>query len=238
VSERSIEGFLLVAGAGNATKKRACIMSAVSWIAGEPWSDHPACASPVLTSFAIRLNDSDWWRSDAERTSVLAPLAARLVGTRGDGKDKERARRCREWAWSACVPAAFEAAARQMAKSGSTTMRAHGVALAAHVGPLRDGTGDRVKAKESALAACFAASTSTSAAAAHADAAALQATHAALVQAAAAAAAAAAEAASHAATVASFSSSYANRIKTQRRMRDITVAFFESLIVCEKARAR
>ena len=28
----------------------ACVMEAVAYVAGEPWSDHPACASPVMVS--------------------------------------------------------------------------------------------------------------------------------------------------------------------------------------------
>jgi hypothetical protein len=53
-------------------------MEAVAYVAGEPHSDHPACASRVLTSIAIRLND----RFSDEERQLLAPLIPRLVGTR------------------------------------------------------------------------------------------------------------------------------------------------------------
>lgn len=28
-----------------------CVMEAVAYIAGEPWSDHPECACPVIATF-------------------------------------------------------------------------------------------------------------------------------------------------------------------------------------------
>ena len=34
-----------------------CVMEAVAWVAGEPHSDHPQCASPVMTAFLTRWND-------------------------------------------------------------------------------------------------------------------------------------------------------------------------------------
>ena len=59
----------------------ACVMEAVSYIAGEPWSDHPACACPVITAFLVNWNDA---LPDDERDTLLRPLILRVVGTRGD----------------------------------------------------------------------------------------------------------------------------------------------------------
>ena len=35
-----------------------CAMEAVAYIAGEPWSDSPQCASPVIAAFMRAWNDS------------------------------------------------------------------------------------------------------------------------------------------------------------------------------------
>jgi hypothetical protein len=72
--------FKLAHGSHDSFAKGACAMEAVAYIAGEPHSDHPRCASPVLTSFCIRLNDR--WKDD-ERQLLLAVIP-KLVGTRGD----------------------------------------------------------------------------------------------------------------------------------------------------------
>jgi hypothetical protein len=51
--------FKLIAGAGSEDEGTACVMTALSWVAGEAWSDRPACAHPLLASLAIRANDAD-----------------------------------------------------------------------------------------------------------------------------------------------------------------------------------
>ena len=56
----------------------ACVMEAVSYVAGEPWSDAPKCACPVITAFMISWNDG--LQSDAERTRLLKPLIPLIVG--------------------------------------------------------------------------------------------------------------------------------------------------------------
>ena len=58
-----------------------CVMEAVAFVAGEPWSDSPRCASPVISSFLRSWNDG--LASDAERDRLLKPLIARLVGSKG-----------------------------------------------------------------------------------------------------------------------------------------------------------
>ena len=71
----------------------ACVMELSSYIAKEPWSDHPACVSPVLAAFLRSWNDA----LDDDTRQKLKPYAARVVGTAGDGKDKQRAWMAVDW---------------------------------------------------------------------------------------------------------------------------------------------
>jgi len=63
-----------------------CAMEVVSWLAGEGFTDAPACASPVLRRYTIALND----RWDNEKRQLLTPYLPRMVGTGNDGKDALR----------------------------------------------------------------------------------------------------------------------------------------------------
>jgi hypothetical protein len=72
----------------------ACVMELASMLAAEPFSDHPACASPVVGAFLRAYND----RVDDERRQTLYAYAARVVGTRAsDEIESERARLCASW---------------------------------------------------------------------------------------------------------------------------------------------
>lgn len=61
-------------------RKGACFMEFASYLAGEPWSDHPACTHPLLASVARDVNDCT---TDAGR-SRLAPLIPSVIGLTGD----------------------------------------------------------------------------------------------------------------------------------------------------------
>jgi hypothetical protein len=63
-----------------------CVMEAVAYIAGEPWSDSPQCASPVISAFLRSYNDSV--RDEIRQT--LKQFIPRLVGTRGSAALEER----------------------------------------------------------------------------------------------------------------------------------------------------
>ena len=65
----------------------ACVMEAVSFVAGEPWSAHPACACPVPTILLVTWNDN---LPDAERDALLRPLIPLLVGTRSTPEVERR----------------------------------------------------------------------------------------------------------------------------------------------------
>jgi len=58
----------------------ACVMEAVAYVAGEPWSDHPECVSPVIGAFLRNWNDS--LPTDADRDRLLKPLIPLIINTR------------------------------------------------------------------------------------------------------------------------------------------------------------
>jgi hypothetical protein len=93
MSTTEIHPIHLESGSHSSREAGVCVMEAVAWAAGEPHSDAPACASPVLTRFMIRLND----RLDDDRRQQLLPYVLRMIGTRGDGRDEERREMCRLW---------------------------------------------------------------------------------------------------------------------------------------------
>lgn len=68
---------VLSAGAHQNPKQGACVMEYVSILAGEKFSDRPACTHPVLAKAAMVTNDS---LLDTER-HLLVPLIPRLIGT-------------------------------------------------------------------------------------------------------------------------------------------------------------
>jgi hypothetical protein len=78
----STEGFLPVLSAGRHrnAKRGACFMEYASYLAGERWSDRPACTHPALASLARLINDLT---SDNAR-SGLATLIPSVVGLDGD----------------------------------------------------------------------------------------------------------------------------------------------------------
>jgi hypothetical protein len=63
-------------------------------LAGEPFGDHPACASPVVAALLRAYND----RAGDERRQALRPYAAIVVGTHGDDTlEARRAALCATW---------------------------------------------------------------------------------------------------------------------------------------------
>src|ERR1700676_304692 len=85
-------GFLdtltLLTGAHEAASGEMCVMEAVAYVAGEPWSDHPACACPVISAFLRSWNDS--LPSDADRDRLLKPLVLQLIDTKATQAIEER----------------------------------------------------------------------------------------------------------------------------------------------------
>jgi hypothetical protein len=69
----------LNSGGHNDFESGFCVMEAVSYVAGEPWSDIPQCACPVIATFLRGWNDA---LPDDLRTDLLRGLIPRLVGTK------------------------------------------------------------------------------------------------------------------------------------------------------------
>jgi hypothetical protein len=61
-------------------RKGACFMEFASYLAGERWSDHPACTHPLLARLARLIND---YTSDAERQHLVG-LVPSVVGLTSD----------------------------------------------------------------------------------------------------------------------------------------------------------
>jgi hypothetical protein len=64
------------------TPDGVCLMEAVAWVAGEPHSDHPKCACPVLTDIGININD----RTDDAGRQRLIPAIPALIGSKSGSK--------------------------------------------------------------------------------------------------------------------------------------------------------
>ena len=67
-------------GRHRSPRKGACFMEFASLLAGERWSDHPACTHPLLAAVARHVND---YTSDAGR-SRLAELIPSVIGLTGE----------------------------------------------------------------------------------------------------------------------------------------------------------
>jgi hypothetical protein len=50
--------LVLLSGSHKEREQGVCVMEAVAWLAGEPHSDRPTCACPVIAAFARGLNDN------------------------------------------------------------------------------------------------------------------------------------------------------------------------------------
>lgn len=65
---------------------RMCVMEAVAYVAGEPWSDQPQCASRVLGAFLRTYND----QVDHATRQSLVPYIYRLAGSRATEEIEQR----------------------------------------------------------------------------------------------------------------------------------------------------
>src|SRR5918994_7773277 len=71
---------ILSRGKHRSPRKGACFMEFASLLAGERWSDHPACTHPLLAAVARHVND---YTSDAGRAR-LADLIPSVIGLTGE----------------------------------------------------------------------------------------------------------------------------------------------------------
>ncbi len=83
-----------------------CAMEWVSYLAGEPHSDQPACVSPALRAFCVAFNDG----LEKNARQRLRPYLARTIGTTDDGLDEERSWMAMDWLIRVYAPAWLELA--------------------------------------------------------------------------------------------------------------------------------
>jgi hypothetical protein len=99
-----LDGIVLASGAHSRRAEAVCAMEAVAWLAGEPHSDHPQCACPVIGAFMRQWNDSI--RDDETRTRLLKPLLSSLIGTRSTkAVELRRSYLALDWLARECAPA-------------------------------------------------------------------------------------------------------------------------------------
>ena len=98
----------LAVGSHNADSSEMCLLEAAAYQAGEAWSDHPRCVSPVLAAYGRGLNDV---LPDDTRQRLVS-FIPRLLNTAGDGLDEQRSYLALDWltrthlpAWLRLVPA-------------------------------------------------------------------------------------------------------------------------------------
>src|SRR6266511_141879 len=96
----ALDTLILKKGAHRDFKDGVCLLEAVAYIAGEPHSDQPACASPVLGAFGRSLNDA----LPNDKRQQLLPLIPRLIGTAGDGLDQVRGLMAADWVLRTYTP--------------------------------------------------------------------------------------------------------------------------------------
>jgi hypothetical protein len=71
---------VLSAGKHRNPRKGACFMEFASYLAGEKWSDRPACTHPALAELARAVND----HVGDEARQTLLPMVPEVIGLNGD----------------------------------------------------------------------------------------------------------------------------------------------------------
>jgi hypothetical protein len=93
---RELAADLILQAGSHPANDGMCVMEAVAFVAGEPHSDHPVCASEVVGAFLRSWNDA--LPDDESRTRLLRPLVARLVDSRGTpAMEQQRAMLAFDW---------------------------------------------------------------------------------------------------------------------------------------------
>jgi hypothetical protein len=97
-----IEALELRRGSHSSPDEGMCVMEAVSYVAGEEFSDSPKCACPVISAFMRSLNDS----SKYKQRQQLKPYILRLVDTnKGEEVAERRLMLCVDWLIREYTPA-------------------------------------------------------------------------------------------------------------------------------------
>jgi len=91
-----LKTFTFGRGSHETREDGLCVMEAVAYLAGEKHSDHPQCASVVITKLAIWVNDA---ASDSLRNELLRDMPWRIVGTKSTPEiEQQRAFMAADWA--------------------------------------------------------------------------------------------------------------------------------------------
>ena len=102
-----LEALTLAQGSHKEKQDAYCVMEAVAYVAGEPWSDAPTCACPVITTFMVTWNDS--LPSNKDRDRLLKPLVPLLVDTRSTKAiERVRSYMALDWFVRVHVPTWFD----------------------------------------------------------------------------------------------------------------------------------
>lgn len=102
-----VDSIVLSSGAHASPEAGMCAMELTAYLAGEPHSDHPACASPVIAAYVRSWNDS----LGDEARQRLKPYARRVIGTRASqAVEDRRAWMAADWLVREYTPAWLETA--------------------------------------------------------------------------------------------------------------------------------
>jgi hypothetical protein len=102
VHELDLETLVLDRGKHKSPADGMCALEAASLIAGEPFSDHPRCVSPVIAAFMRRWDDN----LDFEDRQQLKPFIRKVIGTNTGRADEEtRKWLVVDWMVRTCLPA-------------------------------------------------------------------------------------------------------------------------------------
>jgi hypothetical protein len=112
LSLRRLNKLTIASGAHISRDEDLCGLELVAWLAGEPHSDHPECACPVIAAMVRRLNDRI--PDDATRTRVLRPLLPLALNTAAGPKvTLVRVYIAADYACREAAPLALEARGRR-----------------------------------------------------------------------------------------------------------------------------
>lgn len=79
VNPLDLDTLTLARGSHGGRRDAMCVMEAAAFIAGEDWTDQPACVSPVIATFLRVWNDDTM---DDDDRQMLVPFTVRVIGTR------------------------------------------------------------------------------------------------------------------------------------------------------------
>lgn len=124
----SYQTIRLSRGNHKSPEQGACVMELASMLAGEPFSDHPTTACPVVASLLRAFNDA----LDDEPRQELYEYAAKVVGSR-ESRSVESARLDRLIAWTEELEGRYRvrSAARKCLRRWTLRPPAHVVAARA-----------------------------------------------------------------------------------------------------------